>query len=118
MNLVLIVATSKPEHLAVKILTHFGLDGYFDDICGADSDSSRSKKDEVIRYALEKHEITDLSDVIMVGDRKYDVTGAKKCGLVSMGVLYGFGSREELLAAGADHIAETVEEMAQLLVSL
>ncbi len=115
---VLIVATSKPEHLAVKILTHFGLDGYFDDICGADSDSSRSKKDEVIRYALEKHEITDLSDVIMVGDRKYDVTGAKKCGLVSMGVLYGFGSREELLAAGADHIAETVEEMSQLLVSL
>ena len=70
------------------------------------------------RYALEKHEITDLSDVIMVGDRKYDVTGAKKCGLVSMGVLYGFGSREELLAAGADHIAETVEEMSQLLVSL
>lgn len=114
----LIVATSKPEHLAVKILAHFGLDGYFDDICGADSDSSRSKKEEVICYALKKHGITDFSDVIMVGDRKYDVVGAKKCGLASMGVLYGFGSREELLAAGADYIAETIEEMTQLLVSL
>lgn len=115
---VLIVATSKPERLAVKILEHFGLDGYFDDICGADDDNTRSKKDEVIRYALEKHGLTDLSDLIMVGDRKYDILGAKKCGLASMGVLYGFGDRRELQDAGADYIAETVEEMAQVLVSL
>ncbi|MGN0506246.1 MAG: HAD family hydrolase [Lachnospiraceae bacterium] len=115
---VLIVATSKPEHLAVKILEHFGLDGYFDDICGASDDKNRSKKDEVIRYVLEKHELRDLSDVIMVGDRKYDIIGAKKCGLASMGVLYGFGNRREFEEAGADYVAETVEEMAQLLVSL
>lgn len=115
---VLIVATSKPEHMAVKILQHFGLEGYFDDICGADDDHNRNKKDEVIRYALEKHEITDLSDVLMVGDRSFDVIGAAKCGLQCMGVLYGFGDRAELEGAGAAYIAATPEEMAEIIVTL
>ena len=115
---VLIVATSKPEHMAKKILAHFNLDGYFDDICGSCDDSNRNEKDEVIRYALEKHGITDLDDVLMVGDRKFDVIGASKCGLQCMGVLYGFGDREELESAGAAYIAETVEEMARIIVSL
>lgn len=115
---VLIVATSKPEYLAVKILEHFGLSGYFDDICGATKDNTRTKKDEVIRYVLEKHGLKDLSDIMMVGDRKYDIIGAKKCGISSMGVLYGFGNREEFSEAGADYIVETVGEMAELLVSL
>ena len=115
---VLIVATSKPEKFAVTILKHFGIDGYFDDICGADPETNRNKKAEVIRYALEKHELNDLSDVLMVGDRKYDVEGAKECGLSCMGVLYGFGNREELEEAGAEYIAETVEDMVQILISL
>lgn len=114
----LIVATSKPEHMAKKILEHFHLDGYFDDICGSCDDANRNEKDEVIRYALEKHEITDAGDVLMVGDRKFDVIGAKKCGLKCMGVLYGFGDREELEKAGAAYIAETVEDMARMIVSL
>jgi len=115
---ILIVATSKPEHMAKKILAYFGLDVYFDDICGSNDDASRNEKDEVIRYALEKHGITDLSDVLMVGDRKFDVNGAAKCGLKCMGVLYGFGDREELENAGAAYIAETVEDMARIIVSL
>lgn len=115
---VLIVATSKPEPLAVKILEHFGLDGYFDDICGSCDDANRNEKDEVIRYALDKHGITESDDVLMVGDRKYDVLGAAKCGLKCMGVLYGFGDREELETAGAAYIAETVEDMARIIVSL
>ena len=115
---VLIVATSKPEHMAVKILEHFGLDGYFDDICGSCDDRNRNEKDEVIRYALEKHGITDMSEVLMVGDRKFDVIGAEKCGIRCLGVLYGFGDREELEAAGAAYIAETVEDMARIIVSL
>ena len=115
---VLIVATSKPEHMAKKILAHFRLDVYFDDICGSNDDASRNEKDEVIRYALEKQGITDLSDVLMVGDRKFDVIGAAKCGLKCMGVLYGFGDREELEAAGAAYIAETVEDMARIIVSI
>lgn len=113
---VLIVATSKPEHMAVKVLEHFHLDGYFDDICGASTDHVRNSKEAVIRYAMEKHDITDKSDVLMVGDRKFDVEGAKACGLKCMGVLYGFGDREELEAANADYIAETVEDMAQQIV--
>ena len=115
---ILIVATSKPEHMAKKILAHFNLDGYFDDICGSCDDSNRNEKDKVIRYALEKHGITDLDDVLMVGDRKFDVIGASKCGLQCMGVLYGFGDREELEQAGAAYIAETVEDMARIIVSL
>ena len=115
---VLIVATSKPEKFAVTILKHFGIDGYFDDICGADPETNRNKKEEVIRYALEKHELVDLSDVLMVGDRKYDVEGARACGVSCMGVLYGFGNREELEDAGAEYIAETVEDMVQILISL
>lgn len=115
---VLIVATSKPEHMAKKILAHFGLDVYFDDICGSNDDASRNEKDEVIRYALEKQGITELSDVLMVGDRKFDVIGAAKCGLKCMGVLYGFGDREELETAGAAYIAETVEDMTRIIVSL
>ncbi len=115
---VLIVATSKPEVMAKRVLEHFGLDGYFDDICGSDSDKNRSKKEEVIRYILEKHEIADLDDVLMVGDRKFDVIGAAACGLKCMGVLYGFGDREELEQAGAAYIAKTVEDMAQMIVAL
>lgn len=115
---VLIVATSKPEYMAKRILAHFKLDGYFDDICGSYDDRHRSKKDEVIRYALDKQGIIDTEDVLMVGDRKFDVIGAAKCGLKCMGVLYGFGNREELEAAGAAYIAETVEEMARIIVSL
>lgn len=115
---VLIVATSKPEHMAKKILAHFHLDSYFEDICGSCDDAKRNEKDEVIRYAMEKHNITDLSDVLMVGDRKFDVIGAKKCGLSCMGVLYGFGDREELSGAGAAYIAKTVEDMAQMILSL
>ena len=114
----LIVATSKPEHMAKKILAHFKLDGYFDDICGSCDDSNRNEKDEVIRYALEKHGIVDFDDVLMVGDRKFDVIGAAKCGLKCMGVLYGFGDRDELEQAGAAYIAETVEDMARIIVSL
>lgn len=115
---VLIVATSKPEHMAKKILEYFKLDGYFTDICGSCDDAKRNEKDEVIRYALEKHGITDLEQVLMVGDRKFDVIGASKCGLKCMGVLYGFGDRKELEEAGAAYIAETVEEMARSIVSL
>lgn len=114
----LIVATSKPEHMAKQILAHFHLDIYFDDICGSCDDAKRNEKDEVIRYALEKHGITDTEDVLMVGDRKFDVIGAEKCGLKCMGVLYGFGDRKELESAGAAYIAETVEDMARIIVSL
>ncbi len=104
---VLIVATSKIEQQAIRICGHFGLDAYLDDIVGSD-DASRSKKDDVIRYVLEKNNITNKEEAIMIGDREHDIFGAKATGLRSMGVLYGYGCREELEAAGADVIIERV----------
>ena len=106
----LIVATSKIESQAQRICGHFGIDCYLDDIVGSD-DALRTKKDEVIRYVLEKNGIDDLSQAIMIGDREHDILGAKAVGIRSMGVLYGYGSREELEAAGADIIVERVEDI-------
>lgn len=110
----LVVATSKPEEYSVRILKHFNLDKYFDFICGSNMDETRSKKEEVIDYALKKCKITDKSKVIMIGDREHDIIGAKKNGLMSCGILYGYGNREELKAAGADFIFENVIDLLNL----
>ena len=102
----LLVATSKPEKFARQILDHFAISHYFTYIAGANMDETRSKKSEVINYALEAGKIQDRSTAVMVGDREYDIAGAKQAGIDSIGVLFGYGSRQELEAAGADHIAE------------
>lgn len=112
---VLMTATSKPEVAAKRITDHFGLTKYFTFVGGASLDDSRVHKGDVIRYVLESNQIQDLSEVMMVGDRENDIMGAKQNGLESIGVLYGYGSRDELEAAGADHIAETVEDIARYL---
>lgn len=106
-----IVATSKPEPSAIHVLEYFHIDSYFDIIAGATMDGSRVEKSDVIRYALDRAGIRDVSGVVMVGDRENDIQGAKVNGLDSIGVLYGYGSREELEAAGAMQIAETVEDL-------
>ena len=106
-----IVATSKPEPSAIHVLEYFHMDSYFDIIAGATMDGSRVEKSDVIRYALDRAGIRDLSGVVMVGDRENDIQGAKANGLDSSGVLYGYGSREELEEAGAMQIAETVEDL-------
>lgn len=103
----LILATSKPEPFAIEILRHFKLDKYFDFIAGATMDEKRVRKADVIAYALESCEITDLSSAIMIGDREHDVLGAKEVGLESIGVLYGYGDLEELENAGATYIVKT-----------
>ena len=110
-----ILATSKPEEYAVQILEQFGLLSYFDQVAGASMDEVRVKKSDVIAYALERADITDLSRAVMVGDRDNDMRGAADNGLASIGVLYGYGSREELEEAGADQLAETVEDLKQRL---
>jgi phosphoglycolate phosphatase len=112
----LLVATSKPEVFAVEILQHFGLDGYFTCIAGATLDGSRSTKIDVISHALAQCPGADLSQAVMVGDRKFDILGAQHFGLDSIGVLFGYGSREELTQAGATHLAETVDDLAELLL--
>lgn len=112
----LIVATSKPEGMAREILEHFGLASCFYDIQGADLEGTREKKEDVIRYVLEKQGITDTEDVVMVGDRRHDVEGAAAFGIPCIGVLYGFGSRKELERAKARWIAEDVEMLERLLL--
>lgn len=106
-----IVATSKPEVFAKEIIRHFSLDEYFFYVAGSNLDGSRTVKAEVIEYALAEGGVTDKSSVVMIGDREHDIIGAKKAGVDSIGVLFGYGSREELEAAGATHIADTVESI-------
>ena len=111
----LMVATSKPEVQAVRILKHFGLAPYFDHICGAPPDNEEgAKKSAIIRRALEW--AGDLSQTVMVGDRRHDVAGAKETGLPCIGVLYGYGGREELEQAGAAYIAEDMAALRRLLL--
>lgn len=107
----LFVATSKPEAFAVQILEYFSVNQYFTYIAGSNMDGTRSKKEEVISYALKAGKIQDLSSAVMIGDREYDVTGAKKAGIASIGVLFGYGSRKELEAAGADALAESTKDI-------
>ena len=110
----LYVATSKPEYFARKVLGHFSLGRFFSGVAGASMDETRTDKAEVIAYALEKFSLSG-EHAVMIGDRKHDVIGAKKNGLPCIGVLYGFGSREELLAAGADALAKTPEDLISLV---
>lgn len=111
----LIVATSKPELFAKQILDHFKLSHYFTYIAGATMDGTRTKKNDVIAYALDSCNISDKSSVIMIGDREHDIIGAKKVGIDSIGVLYGYGSRNELEAAGATYIAEKIYNLKSIL---
>lgn len=110
-----ILATSKPEVFAVQILEHFDLARYFDHICGVDlEENSRPEKEDVLRYALDTSR-ADPKESYMIGDRRYDVEAGRKLGLTTVGVLYGYGSREELVSAGADLICETVKDLKEAL---
>lgn len=108
------LATSKPWPFAKTILEHFGLSPYFRSIQGSELDGTRDAKAEVIRHALDSNWITPES-AIMIGDRRQDVVGAKKNGLPCIGVLYGYGDREEL--AEADAHSETVPGILELALT-
>lgn len=112
----LYVATSKPEPAARQVLAYFKLDSYFKYIAGSSLDRSRAEKDKVISYALETCNIKETKNAIMIGDREHDILGAKKNGLDSIGVLFGYGSRAELERAGADYIAESADEVGKIIV--
>ena len=111
----MIVATSKPEEFAIEILKHFNLYQYFNFVGGVSMDEKRVKKSDVIAYALEKGDVTDLDAVVMIGDREHDVYGAKQIGVDSIGVLYGYGDYEELKQAGADYIVERPSEILKIV---
>lgn len=112
----LLLATSKPEVFAVRIMEHFDLIQYFDFVCGSTLDKSRNTKTDVIAYALKSADISLLDECIMIGDRKHDIIGAKYNKIKSIGVLYGYGTKDELIDSGADYITETVSSLRKLLL--
>ncbi len=109
----LCVATSKPEVTAVEILEKFDLAKYFRFICGATMDKSRDSKSAVIAYLLEQ--AGGAENAVMVGDTEFDVLGAKQHGIPTIGVTWGYGNKEETQKAGAIAMANTVEELYNLL---
>lgn len=113
---IIILATSKPEIFAKRILDYFELSNYFSFVAGSGLDGSLHTKTDVIDYILQSNKITDLSSVVMIGDRKHDIIGAKNVGIDSVGVLYGFGDYKELSEAGADYIVEDIPALRKLLL--
>lgn len=110
----LIVATSKNEKGTRIVLEHFDLVKYFD-VIGTSNDTDRINKIDVINYVIKEGGIEDLSKAVMVGDRHYDISAAKEAGLDSVGVLYGYGDREELSGAGATYIAATPADVVDIV---
>lgn len=109
------IATSKPLQYTTIIMEELGLDKYFDFIGGATGDSSIELKTDVINSVLAGLKVTDLSSVLMIGDRLYDIEGAKASGVDSMGILWGYGDRAEHEKYGADYIVSTPSEVVRLL---
>lgn len=120
----LMVATAKPEVMAERVLEHFGLQDYFCFVAGVNSDAAappddpeiRSSKKDVISYIIRTNGIFDPENAVMVGDRGSDITAAKELGLQTIGVAYGYGTREELEAAGADYIAADPMQLVKIIV--
>lgn len=112
-----VLATSKPWIYAEIILEEFDLKKYFDFVSGSELNGVRTSKSDVIKYAIERYNIPK-SEAIMIGDREHDIAGGKKNGISTMGVLYGFGSKEELKKAGADYIAEEVGDVFDLIMKM
>jgi phosphoglycolate phosphatase len=111
------IATSKPEVFARRILEHFHLAEPFASINGSELDGTRSDKGELIAHILETQNIS-AADAVMIGDRKHDILGARRNGVRGIGVLWGYGSREELEGAGASACLEAPRELHQQLHSV
>lgn len=113
------VASSKPTIYVEKILAHFELNNYFDVVVGSELDGTRTKKADVIAEALKQlfgSESIDYSQIVMVGDRKFDVEGAKAFGMDCIGVTYGYAIDGELQEEGATHVVDSVSELQALLL--
>ncbi|MBQ8165062.1 MAG: HAD family hydrolase [Clostridia bacterium] len=114
----LVIATSKPEEFAVKIIKNFNIDNLFTLICGSTLGKSRNQKHQVIAYAIKKlSRKMNISkdEILMIGDRCHDIDGAKRNNIDSMGVLYGYGTEDELITAGADYLAPHVSDILDIL---
>jgi phosphoglycolate phosphatase len=114
---VLVVATSKPTVFSVKILEYFRLSSYFSQVIGSNLDGSRVEKNEVIEFALSQMGDVNRKSIIMVGDRKHDILGARANAIECIAAGYGYGTQEELQQAKPKQIVGTVAELASVLLS-
>ena len=113
----LALASSKPEHFCREILRYFGIEGYFTEVVGSEMNGGRTKKADVIEEALRRLGMSEHRDeVVIVGDRSYDIDGAGQAGIASIGVTYGYGSRAELEKAWPDCIVDTPQEIVNVLI--
>ncbi|OUL35881.1 HAD family hydrolase [Nostoc sp. T09] len=110
------VATSKPYIYATRIIEYFGLSSLFDGVYGSELDGTRSVKGDLIHHILHSENFSP-SDVVMVGDRKHDMIGAKCHQVATIGVTYGYGTEEELKTHGADWIVHSPEDISKLIIS-
>jgi phosphoglycolate phosphatase len=108
----LFVATSKPEIYARKILDHFSLASHFVEIHGNELNGRLDDKADLLTELIERHALIP-SETVMVGDRQHDIIAAKRNGLLSLGVTYGYGPREELQEAGADLLCDSPAEVVE-----
>jgi len=113
----LIIATSKPAVYAEKILEEQKIKDCFDFISGATLDGSRRKKEDVIAYAINNIDSIKLEECIMIGDRSEDIKGAKSNNIKSIGVTYGFGTKEELSESNADYIVTKVDDIKRIVIT-
>jgi len=110
------IATSKPAVYSRRIAEHFDMTKYFVSIEGSELDGRLSNKVELIKHIMEKYNINQ-EETIMIGDREHDIIGAKNNGIQSIGVGYGYGTKEELKKAGATYYVESVNELKMLLMN-
>lgn len=110
------VATSKPELFAKQILKNIGLAKHFTGIYGADMEGKRIKKEDVLRYALLESKNQDPQQAHMIGDREHDMIGGVKNAVIPVGILWGFGDRDELMNAGAEVIVATPKELQSFFI--
>ena len=110
----LFLATSKMRGFTLKILDHFHLSAYFDGVYGSEPDGTLGEKADLIRHVLMSERLRP-EETVMVGDRKYDVAGARTNGCLAAGVTYGYGSVEELTEAEADFLCHNPQSVADLL---
>ena len=115
MGIRLMLCTGKPEPYAREVLRHFALIDYFEDILGPTFDGKYNDKAEGLAELLRR---SGAKNCLMAGDRKYDIIAAKANGVMSAGVLWGYGTREELAEYGADYIVASPNELAELIKTL
>ncbi len=118
----LAVASSKPIGFVRQILAHFEIEKFFQVVVGSELDGTRGTKEEVVEEALQQLGVLSIPQeerkilCAMVGDRKFDIQGAKAHGLTGVGVSFGYAGEGELEAEGADFVVNTVEELEALLL--